>query len=256
MPTDGFAAQLRAGDPLVGAWSNVGDPVVAEVLAGEGFDFVVADGEHSENTMGDLATVIRGMDAAGTDTAPVVRASGADRAEIRRLLDLGPSGIVIPQIESAAEAREAVAATQYPPEGVRGVAGGRASGYGTALQAYVDTADRTIATILQVETRGAVAEIETIAGIDGLDALFVGPADLSARLGAFGDVESHDFQDAIDTVVDAAHDASVPIGTIATSPETVASRFEDWGIDFIVAGNVVEYIRQGATTFRRRLEAE
>lgn len=254
MSAAGFAARLRAGDPLVGAWSNVGHPVVMEVVAGEGFDFVVADGEHSENTIGDLATAIRAMDAAGTDTAPVVRASGADRAEIRRLLDLGPSGIVIPQIESAAEAEEAVAATRYPPAGVRGVAGGRASGYGTDLQEYVDTADRQVATILQVETPGAVADIETIAGIDGLDALFVGPADLSARLGAFGDFESAEFRETIETVVDAAENAGVPIGTIATSPETVAARFDEWGMDFIVAGNVVEFLREGAATFRSRLD--
>ena len=161
---------------------------------------------------------------------------------------------MIPQIESAAEARDAVAATRYPPDGIRGVAGGRASGYGTDLQEYVDTADRRIATILQVETPGAVADIESIVGIDGLDALFVGPADLSARLGAFGDFETAEFRDTIDTVVDAAEDAAVPIGTIATSPETVASRFEDWEMDFIVAGNVVEFLREGAATFRNGLD--
>ena len=250
MPTDGFASRLRAGEPLLGAWSSIGHPVVAEVLAGTGLDFVVADGEHSENTIGDLAAAIRAVDAANTDTVPLVRASGGDRAEIRRLLDLGPQGIVIPQIESAAEARAAVEATQYPPEGVRGVAGGRASGYGSALEDYVETANREVATILQVETGGAIDEIESIAAIDGLDALFIGPADLSARLGAFGSFDDPTVREAIDAAVAAAQAADVPIGTLATTPENVGTRFDDWDMDFLVLGTDVGYLREGLARFQ------
>lgn len=255
MEDDGFVARLRAGDPVLGAWATIGHPVVAEVLAGEDLDFVVFDGEHSENTIGDLADMIRALEAAGTDTVPLVRASGPDRAEIRRLLDLGPAGIVIPQIESVSEAREAVSATRYPPDGVRGVAGGRASDYGEELAEYVDLADESVATILQVETQGAVSDIEAIAGIDGLDALFVGPADLSARLGEFGAFDSEPFREAIERVVEVARGADVPVGTLATSPENVRERWEEWEMDFLVIGTDVGYLRAGAATYRERFDA-
>jgi 2-dehydro-3-deoxyglucarate aldolase/4-hydroxy-2-oxoheptanedioate aldolase len=252
---DGFAARLGAGEPLLGAWSSIGDPVVAEVLAAEGFDFVVLDGEHSENDIGDLAAGIRAVDAAGTETVPVVRASGPDRAEIRRLLDLGPAGIVIPQIESRAEAEAAVAATQYPPDGVRGVAGGRASGYGADLAEYVGRANDAVATILQVETQGAVDDVEAIAGLAGLDALFVGPADLSARLGAFGEFDGEPFRAAIETIREATEAADVPLGTLATAPGNVQERWADWGMDFLVVGTDVGYLRAGAAAFRDRFES-
>lgn len=254
MTEPAFADRLRAGAPLVGAWSMIGDPVVAEVLAAEHFDFVVLDGEHSENTIGELADLVRAVDSTGTDTAPVVRVSAADRAEIRRVLDLGPKGLVVPQIESADEAREAVSAATYPPSGVRGVAGGRASGYGTDIQSYVETASEEVATILQVETRGAIDEIDAIVDIDGLDALFIGPADLSARLGVFGEFEAPAFREAVETVVTTARSADIPVGTLATAPENVEARWADWEMDFLVNGTDVGYLRAGAETYRHRLD--
>jgi 2-dehydro-3-deoxyglucarate aldolase/4-hydroxy-2-oxoheptanedioate aldolase len=250
-----FANALRESTPLVGGWSTTADPVLLEVLAGEGFDFVVIDGEHSENTIADLAAGVRAIDAAGRDgTQSVVRVSGADRAEIRRVLDFGPSGVLIPQIESLDEARAAVAATAYPPAGVRGVAGGRASGYGTDLAAAVATDDERLATILQIETEGALDDVEDVVDLDGLDALFVGPADLSARLGVFGEFESATFRDAVGRIVAAANDAGVPVGTLATSPEQVQTRWQDWGVDFLVAGTDLRYVRDGVAGYLDAVE--
>ncbi|MFB6131812.1 MAG: HpcH/HpaI aldolase/citrate lyase family protein [Halanaeroarchaeum sp.] len=240
---------MRDRSSLVGAWSVTADPVVLEVLAGEPFDFVVLDGEHSENTIADLADGVRAIDATGGDTAAVVRASGPDRAEIRRILDFGPAGILIPQIESVEAARDAVAATAYPPAGVRGVAGGRASGYGRTLAEEVATADDSLATILQIETEGALADVEAIAALDGLDALFVGPADLSARLGEFGAFDSPSFRDAIDRIVGTAHDADVPVGTLATSVDHVAPRLDEWDVDYLVSGSDVRFLREGADDY-------
>ncbi|MFB6072210.1 MAG: HpcH/HpaI aldolase/citrate lyase family protein [Halobacterium sp.] len=251
-----FRQQLVDGDAPVGAWSVVGHPVVAELLATEDFDFLVLDAEHSENTIDDVADGIRAVDAADAGTAPVVRVGSADPAELRRVLDLGPAGVVVPQIESAEEAREAVAATRYPPEGVRGVAGGRASTYGRDVAAYVDDANDRVATVLQVETAGAVQDVEAIAGLDGLDALFVGPADLSARLDAFGEYDSEGFRGAVDRVVEAAADAGVSVGTLATTPEQVAVRRDDWGMDFVVTGTDVSYLRAGAREFLDATEEE
>jgi 2-dehydro-3-deoxyglucarate aldolase len=249
MHTGTLAGKLRDGDSPVGAWTTIGHPVVAEVLASEAFDFVVLDGEHSENTIGDLAAGVRAVDAADGDTDAVVRVSSADRAELRRVLDLGPAGVIVPQLESAADAGEAVDAAQYPPEGTRGVAGGRASNYGADLAEYVDAANREVATILQIETPGAVEDAREIAGIDGVDALFVGPADLSARLGCFGEFDAPAFRDAISAVTDAAAEAGVPVGTLATDPDQRPTRRDDWGMDFLVAGTDVGYLRRGARDF-------
>jgi len=249
MHTGSLAAALRAGDAPVGAWSTVGHPAVAEVLADERFDFVVLDGEHSENTIEDLAAGVRAVEASDGDADPVVRVGSSDAAEIRRVLDLGVAGVVVPQVESVDEARDAVQAAHYPPEGVRGVAGGRASGYGDDLAAYVETANDRVATMLQVETPGAVDDVDAIAAIDGLDALFVGPADLSARLGVFGEFDSPAFRAAIDAVTAAAESEGIPVGTLATTPAEVAARRDDWGMDFVVAGTDVGYLRAGAREF-------
>mgnify|MGYP006273460625 CR=1 FL=1 len=245
-----FADRLRAGEPLVGAWSMLSEPVAVEVIAQAGLDFVVLDGEHSENTVGDLGDLVRAVEAVDSGTAPVLRAPSADRAAIRRLLDLGPAGIVIPQLTSAAAARAAVEATNYPPEGDRGVAGGRAAEYGRSLAEYVETANRQVATILQIETTGALADLEAIVEIDGLDALFVGPADLSAQLGVFGAFEAPAFQDALDRIVAVAGAADVPVGTLATSPEQVETRLADWGMDFLVTGTDIGYLRGGLAQYR------
>jgi 2-dehydro-3-deoxyglucarate aldolase/4-hydroxy-2-oxoheptanedioate aldolase len=250
MPNDTFADRVRVGDPLVGAWSMMGDPVAVEVIAQQEPDFVVLDGEHSENGIGDLADLVRAVDAVESATAPIIRAPSGDRAAIRRLLDLGPAGIVIPQLRSATAARAAVEATNYPPEGNRGVAGGRAAEYGETLSEYVYSANRSIATILQVETTGALADLEAIVAIDGVDALFVGPADLSAQLGVFGDFEAPAFRDALDRIVTVAEGAGVPVGTLATDPAQIETRRSDWGMDFLVTGTDIGYLREGMAQYR------
>jgi len=246
-----FATRLRNGEPLVGVWSIIGNPTVAEHLAHADADFVVLDGEHSENTIEDIGVGIRAIEAADAGTVPVVRVSENNGAEIRRLLDLNPRGIVVPQIDSLEEAEAAVDATQYPPEGVRGVAGSRASAYGMRLGEYFEQANESIATILQIETEGALDDVEEIAAIDGLDGLFIGPADLSARLGAFGQFESGQFLDAVERTVAAAAEHDVAVGTLATGLDSVERR-QEWGVDFMAAGTDVGYLRESADQYLDR----
>jgi 2-dehydro-3-deoxyglucarate aldolase/4-hydroxy-2-oxoheptanedioate aldolase len=246
-----FATRLRNRESLVGAWSIIGNPTVAEHLAHADFDFVVFDGEHSENTIEDMGVGIRAVEAADAGTVPIVRVSENNGAEIRRLLDLDPRGIVVPQIESLDEAEAAVDATQYPPEGVRGVAGSRASEYGRSLGEYLDSANESIATILQIETGGALEDVEEIAAIDGLDGLFIGPADLSARLGVFGQFESEQFLDAVERTVAAAAEHDVAVGTLATGLDAVERR-QEWGVDFIATGTDVGYLREAADQYLDR----
>lgn len=252
-----FADRLRARDPLVGAWMLSGDPVVAEVLAQEGFDFVVADGEHGEHDIETLGAQVRAVDAARGDPRVedgadvVVRAPSSDPAWIKRVLDLGPRGVIVPQIEDVEEARRAVEAASYPPDGVRGVAGTRPSRYGLDVESYVASANEDVATILQVETVGAVEDAREIAALDGVDALLIGPADLSARHGVFGEFESDPFREAIEYVVEAADAAETAVGTLATTRENLATRHE-WGLDYVVAGTDVGYLREASAAYRER----
>ncbi len=227
----------------------VGHPVVGEFLAQQGFDFVVADGEHTENDVETLASVVRAVDAAGTDTEVLVRSPSADPADVKRLLDLGPRGVIVPQIEDVDAARCAVEAATYPPEGVRGVAGTRPSGYGTDLETAVERASEDVVTILQVETAGAVADAAEIAALDGVDALLIGPADLSARLGVFGEYDHDRFRDAVATVVEAADAAETPVGTLATTRENLETRHA-WGMDYMVAGTDLGYLRDAGARYR------
>lgn len=248
-----FADRLRAGESLSGVWSGSGSQPVVETLAYD-FDFVVIDGEHSEVTIDEFGGLVRAVDATDTDAAPVVRVSESNSAEIRRVLDLDPCGVIVPQIETVEEARDAIAATNYPPEGIRGVAGSRASEYGRSLPEYYETANETIATILQVETASLVEDIESVAALDGLDALFIGPADLSARLGCFGEYESEQFRSVIEKIISAANDASVPVGTLATGAETIERR-HGWGVDFMALGTDLGHLQRAATEFTEKYDS-
>ena len=168
MHAGSLAARLRDrdddnGTTPVGAWSTVGHPAVADILADEAFDFVVLDGEHSENTIEDLADGVRAVEASDGDADPVVRVGSSDAAEIRRVLDLGVAGLIVPQVESIEEARDAVEAAHYPPDGVRGVAAARAANYGRSFESYVAGADPL--TVVQVESEAAVENAGAIAAV-------------------------------------------------------------------------------------------
>ncbi|RLM88289.1 aldolase [Halobellus sp. Atlit-38R] len=254
---DDFTSRLRACEPVAGCWISIGHPASAELLAGVGYDFAVLDGEHTEMTLEALATVVRAVAAAGTDTVPIVRVASNDPTEVKRVLDLGPVGVMVPSVETAAEAERAVDACTYRPHGRRGVAGYRAAGYGANLQEYVASASEEVLTIVQVESERGVENVEKIAAVDGVDALFIGPVDLSASLDVFGDYDADEMQDAVDRIVDAADEANTPVGTLATSRAEVDVR-DDWGVDFLAMGPDLamlgETARDYLSTYRGRHE--
>jgi len=144
---DPFTDRLQAGDDLVGNWVSIADPAVAEIAALLEFDFVLVDMEHTVLSLSTATEMVRVIDAAGTGTATVVRAPWNDPVVVKRVLDAGVDGVMVLMIETAEQAREFVAAARYPPDGVRGVAAGRAADYGLALEEYVGSADDRIATI-------------------------------------------------------------------------------------------------------------
>ncbi len=172
---------LRSGRAAIGTFQCMGSPLVSEILAMQGFDWVIVDMEHGVmdiQTAGDCVAAIR---AAGA--VPFVRVQGNERTTIKRALDSGAMGIMVPMVNSAEEAREAVLSCRYPPEGMRGLGPGRASRYGLAIAEYLEAANREILVAVQVEHPSAVEDIQRIAAVPGLDSVFIGPMDLSVSMG-------------------------------------------------------------------------
>ena len=176
--------------------------------------------------------------------APVVRTPSSDPVRIKRILDTGAGGIMVPRVDSPGEAREVVAASTYPPEGIRGTAAGRASDYGRTFGEYLEAADESIARIVQVETENAVDRAREIAAVEGVDALFVGPADLSAAVDAHLDYDDEGFRSAVRSVTGAAEEEGVPVGVFVTDPD----RIDDWlslGFSFAIVGFDAKFLIDG-----------
>jgi len=238
-----FRSRLRSGEPLVGTWVSIGHPAVAEIAGSAGADFVTVDTEHAAVGIETVESLVRAVEAAG-DAVPVVRVPAADPVRIKRLLDVGVGGIMVPRVDSAAEARSVVDASRYPPQGVRGTAAGRAAGYGRSFADYLRTADESIARIVQIETAAAVEEASAVAAVDGVDALFVGPADLSAALDVHLDYDHERFRSAVRSVTDAAAAEGVPVGVFVTDPD----RIDDWlslGFSFGIVGYDAKFLIEG-----------
>jgi 4-hydroxy-2-oxoheptanedioate aldolase len=195
LPRNNFKRALKAGTPQVGLWLSLTSPVATEVVAGAGFDWMLIDMEHSANDLADVAAHLRA--AVGGTAEPVVRVPWNDPVAVKRLLDIGTRSLLFPFVQSADEAKRAVAATRYPPKGIRGVAGTtRANRYGRVAD-YYKRAEEEICVLVQVETKKAAAEIEAIGAVDGVDGIFIGPADLSADLGHLGNAQHPDARKAI-----------------------------------------------------------
>ena len=181
---------------LIGYWLTTASPMVTEIAAGAGFDWLLIDMEHSPNELGDVVHHLRAA-AAGGDAEPVVRMPVNDAIMVKRLLDAGARSLMFPNVQNAAEARSAVAATRYPPEGIRGFASvSRASRFGR-LKDYAQQAHQAIYVIIQVETPEAVANAAEIAAVDGVDCVFVGPNDLAASMGFLGNAAAPEVQQKI-----------------------------------------------------------
>ncbi|AEN04543.1 HpcH/HpaI aldolase/citrate lyase family protein [Halolamina sp.] len=245
--------QLAADASPIGSWVSLGSPAAAEIVGALEFDFVVVDTEHTPLSIESVEDLVRAVDASGqTDT--VVRVPENDETEIKRALDLGAAGVMAPQVETEAEAEELVAATRYPPEGIRGIAGSRANGYGKDIGPYFEAANDEVAVLPQVETATGLTNVAEVAAVDGVDALFVGPADLSADLGCFGEYDAPEFVNAVDRVLDAGDHAGIPVGTLATSPDQI-SMWDEWGMDFLIAGTDIGYLREGAAAAKECYES-
>jgi 2-keto-3-deoxy-L-rhamnonate aldolase RhmA len=223
------------GEVLAGTWLNLASSLTAEMAGRAGFDWLLLDREHG---VGDSETLLHQLQAIDcTPACAVVRIAWNDAARFKLALDLGPSGIMVPYVNTAEEARQAVAAMRYPPQGVRGVARfNRAAGFSMEFDRYFAEANASLLTVIQIETPEAVANAAEIAAIDGVDVLFVGPLDLSVNLGIPQQFAHPDFRAAIAKVIAAAKGAGKAAGTLLANAEQIALAIAD-GYTFIAVGS-------------------
>ncbi|GAA1392840.1 4-hydroxy-2-oxoheptanedioate aldolase [Kitasatospora putterlickiae] len=229
--------------PSIGLWLGLANPYTAELCATIGFDWVLLDSEHAPNT---LRTVVSQLQAvAATSTTPVVRPPTSRPEDIKRYLDIGARTLLLPMIDGPEQATAVVAATRYPPEGTRGVGSAlaRASRWGQDTE-YLSTANDRTFVIAQIESPRAVASIDGIAAVDGIDAIFIGLSDLAATMGHLGEPTHDDVLAAFRHVVERAHHAGKPVGTLAGN-ERLAAVARTAGCQFIAVGTDVGLLTRG-----------
>ncbi|MGC2939179.1 MULTISPECIES: HpcH/HpaI aldolase family protein [unclassified Brevibacterium] len=230
----GLAARIRAGETTIGSFAGLGSTMAIEVLAAAGLDWVLVDLEHgggSEASVGDAVAA-----AGGYGAATLVRVETPDRIRIGRALDAGAAGVMLPRVDSADEVAAIIPHLHYPPLGDRGVAT-----YNRSLRWGMDkdalkTSDSEVITIVQIETTGALAEVDAIAALDAVDVLFVGPLDLSYALGVPLDFTAPVFRDALDTVVEAARKHGKSAGILSADAAVASTRAEQ-GFTFLPVGS-------------------
>src|SRR6478609_4653277 len=243
LPVNTFKRAIKSGHLQIGLWSSLANNVSVEVIAGAGFDWLLLDTEHAAN---DVPMVLSQLQAANGGSAhPIVRPPWNDAVMIKRLLDVGVQTFLVPYVQTAEEARQAVAATRYPPRGVRGFATAtRASRFGR-IKDYHRRCEEEICVLVQVETRTAVNNLEAITAVDGVDGVFIGPGDLSADLGHAGNPGHPDVQAIIeDTIKRIKAAGSVP--GILTSDELLARRYIQLGCLFTAVGADIGILARGA----------
>ena len=236
-------ADLKAHKTLIGCWLSLGSPITTEVLGLAGFDWLLLDAEHAPNDV--LSLIPQLMALKDSRSAAVVRPPWNDAVVIKRLLDAGFHNFLIPFVETAEQARAAVAATRYPPQGVRGVSVSQRSNRYGSVTGYFESINDHIAVIVQIESRTGVDGAAEIAAVDGVDALFVGPSDLAAGFGHLGNPNHPEVQDAIARIQQAAKAAGKPTGILAPA-ETDSRRYLAQGLSFVAVGSDMGLLRMAS----------
>ena len=244
-----FKEALTGTGPLIGFWTALGDPAAVEICAGAGFDWLLLDMEHAPADLASIRAGLLACEAGGA--AAVVRPPSADPVWIKRLLDLGAQTLLLPMVESAAEAAALAAAAHYPPKGTRGVAGQvRAARWGGAAD-YWRRADATVCLLVQIESRAGLEHAAAIAAVDGVDGVFIGPADLAASLGELGRFDGPALADAMARIGQAVRAAGKPLGTL-TPDEAVAKAQLAAGYRFVAVGMDTLMLAQGTRALKQR----
>ena len=225
----GLLQVLRTGSCVVGSWINTGSPIVAELMAAVGFDFLTVDAEHSAVDVPQAQVLFQAIRAGNPDCAPLVRLPGKDYATTKRYLDAGAVGVIAPLINSAEQARELVQAVKYPPQGRRGVGFCRANMYGMHFDEAVASANDQTLVCVQIEHVNGVRHVDEILSVPGVDAVFIGPYDLSASMGITGQFDHPDIVEARQRVLDACQRHGIVPGIHVVPPDVdeVVRRFHE-----------------------------
>jgi len=248
-PRNAFKQALLNCQRQVGLWSSLSSPIAAEILAGAGFDWIVIDGEHGPNDIQTLLVQLQAM--RGGTAEPVFRVPWNDPVIIKRALDVGARTLLIPFVQNVAEAQAAVAATRYPPLGIRGVSiAPRANDYGR-IRGYHQNAHLDTCVLVQLESRAALKEIEAIAAVDGVDGLFIGPSDLAADFGQLGNTGHSEVQAAIKDAGECIRAAGKSAGILSGNVDDVERLFA-LGFNFTAVGSDVGLLARGAENVAAR----
>jgi 4-hydroxy-2-oxoheptanedioate aldolase len=235
-----FKTAIKQGEPQIGLWLDMGEAITAEIAGTAGFDWLVIDGEHGPN---DLRSIIDQLRALATSPAePVVRVPTGESWIIKQMLDAGARTLLVPMVDSAEQAQALVAAMHYPPRGIRGMGAvvARASGFST-IEDYSQTASDGVCLLVQAETRAAIADLDNILKVDGIDGVFIGPADLAADMGYLGRIDEKEVQDVIEAAIRKIVTAGKAAG-ILTFNETFNKRYLELGASFVAVGaDVTEF---------------
>jgi 4-hydroxy-2-oxoheptanedioate aldolase len=246
-----FKHAIAAGKLQIGLWSSLCSNIAAEIISDSGFDWILLDSEHSPNEIPDLLGQLQAV-ARGAAT-PIIRPAWNDAVLAKRALDIGAQTLLFPYVQNAEEARRAVASMRYPPEGIRGVSvASRASRFGRT-PGYLAKANGEMCALVQVETRSALDQLESIAGVEGVDGVFIGPSDLAASLGHLGNPQASDVQKAIQDAGKRLKAIGKPAG-ILTGNEQEARRYMDWGYLFVAVGADVGLLAKNADALANKFK--
>lgn len=249
-PANKMKTALTKDDRIIGCWLGFGDAYAAELMGTCGFDWLVVDGEHAPN---DIRSIMSQLQALETSSShPVVRLPCDETWMIKQALDVGAQTLLIPMVESAEQAERIVAASRYAPDGMRGMGAAlaRATRF-SQIDDYVTTANQEIAIIVQVETERGMEALSEIAAVDGVDGVFIGPADLSADMGFPGNPDAPEVVIAMERAVHLINAQDKPAGTLATSADTT-QRYIDMGYHFIAVGIDVTLLAQTARSLSQK----
>ncbi|HEV7477484.1 MAG TPA: HpcH/HpaI aldolase/citrate lyase family protein [Burkholderiales bacterium] len=252
VPKNQFKSALKSNQSQIGLWSSLSSAYTVEVIAGAGFDWILLDSEHSPADLENLLTQLQA--AAPYPGHAVVRVPWNDMVTIKRTLDVGAQSLLIPYVSTAAEARDAVSYTRYPPAGVRGVAGTtRATRFGR-VKDYAKRAHEEICVLVQVETQGALDNIEAICAVEGVDGVFIGPADLHASLGYTGEIANPKVKPLIDDAIRRIRKCGKAPG-ILTPNEADARHWLECGALFVAVGSDVGILARGAEALAAKFKS-
>jgi 4-hydroxy-2-oxoheptanedioate aldolase len=250
-PRNAFKHAIAKGQLQIGLWCSLCSNITAEIVAHSGYDWLLLDTEHSPNEVPDVLSQLQAIQS-GTASA-IVRPAWNDMVLIKRYLDIGAQTLLLPFVQTPEEARAAVAATRYPPGGIRGITGsGRASRYGR-VKDYLKNASSEICVLVQVETKSALDQIEKIASVEGIDGVFIGPNDLSASFGHLGNWGHTDVQAALKDAVVRLKKIGKPAG-ILTPNEEEAKRFIEWGYTFVAVGSDLGLLARNADALAKKFK--